>query len=50
MSLSLCDYVTDVLCVSLLSHSDINAIIQFLLNTPEHVLVNTRSSCCDALL
>jgi hypothetical protein len=30
--------------------TDINTIIQFVPNTQEHVLVNTRNSCCYALL
>jgi hypothetical protein len=29
--------------------TDINTIMHFVPNTPEHVLVNTRNSCCDAL-
>jgi hypothetical protein len=27
--------------------TDINTIIQFVPNTPEHVLVNIHNSCCD---
>jgi hypothetical protein len=30
--------------------TDINTIIQFVPNTPEHVLVNIRNSYCDVLL
>jgi hypothetical protein len=46
----LLDYLTNITFVSLLHMTDINTIIQFVLNTPEHVLVNTSNSCRDTLL
>jgi hypothetical protein len=49
MSLSSYDQVTNVPCVSLLSHDRYKYDNIFVPNTPEHVLVNTRNNCCDAL-